>query len=222
MSKTKVVLGQKYGHLTPVEVVGKNRFGLLLYKCLCECGNEKIVGSRYLTDGKTVSCGCKRAKQNRQSKSITYKSWISAKQRCTNPHNHNYKNYGARGIKMCESWMKSFSNFLCEMGERPSKEHTLDRIDVNGNYELANCRWATHKQQSNNRRDNVYLSIDNEHLTVSEFTEKYKLNRSNVDYELRRNLSPKDIVEKYSDLERLKTNRIEKSKMNLSKIGAPK
>lgn len=222
MNKTKVVLGQKYGRLTPVEVVGKNKFGLLLYKCLCECGNEKIVGSRYLTDGKTVSCGCKRAKQNGLSDSITYKSWKSAKQRCTNPHNHNYKNYGARGITMCKEWLESFSTFVQDMGERPSVEYTLDRIDVNGDYEPNNCRWATHKQQSNNRRDNVIIYVDGVYLTVAQFTQKYKLNRSNVDYELRRNLPPNEIVKKYSDVENLKIRRREISKMNLLKVGLQK
>lgn len=222
MGKTKVVMGQKYGFLTPTEIVGRNKHGLLLYKCSCDCGNVTTVGSRYLTEGKTVSCGCKRAKQNGLSDSITYKSWISAKQRCTNPHNHNYKNYGARGITMCEEWLKSFSTFLQDMGERPSIEYTLDRIDVNGDYEPNNCRWATHKQQSNNRRDNVIIYVDGVYLTVAQFTQRYKLNRSNVDYELRRNLSPDEIVKKYSDVENLKIRRREISKMNLLKVGLRK
>lgn len=196
MTKTKVILGAKYGKLTPIEIVGRNKYGLLLFKCACDCGNTKIIGSRYLTDGKIVSCGCKRG--NGTHTGITYKSWISAKQRCSNPHNHNYKNYGGRGIKMCERWLNSFERFLDDMGERPSIKYTLDRIDVNGDYEPSNCKWATKLEQANNRRDCHYIEIDGEKLTVTQFARKYNLNLSNTFYELRKGLSPCEIVSKYT------------------------
>lgn len=197
MSKTKVIIGEKYGRLTPIEVVGRNKHGLLLYKCVCDCGNTKIIGSRYLTDGKTVSCGCKRG--NGTHNGITYKSWITAKQRCNNPNNHNYANYGGRGIKVCDRWLHSFENFLEDMGERPSKEYTLDRIDVNGNYEPSNCKWSNHIEQANNRRDCHYIiDVDGEKITISQFSRKHNLNLSNVFYELRNRLNPSDIIEKYN------------------------
>lgn len=196
MRKSKVIIGKKYGKLTPVSVAGRNKHGLLLYDCICDCGNTKTVGSRYLTEGKTVSCGCKRACSNHHSDSPTYKSWISAKQRCENPNNHNYTHYGARGIKMCERWANSFNNFLEDMGERPTK-CTLERIDVNGDYAPDNCKWATPKEQGNNRRNNRYIYIENNKFTVSQFVDKYNLNRSNVDYELRRDVPPIEILRKY-------------------------
>lgn len=206
---SKVVIGKKYGMLTPLRVVGRDKNGLLLYECECDCGNIKNIGSRYLTDGKTVSCGCKRARSLRMGNSPTYKSWINAKQRCYNPNNHNYPNYGGRGIKMCEKWVESFVSFLEDMGERPSKEYTLDRIDVDGDYEPSNCRWATRRTQSNNRRDNVFLYLNGERLTVSEFSVKYNVNRSNVAYEMRRGLSANEIIEKYSNMDLLYSNRNE-------------
>lgn len=197
--KTKVVIGNKYGKLTPIEVIGKNKNGLLLYNCLCDCGNIKVAGSRYLTEGKITSCGCARKKSKGKSNSITYKSWISAKQRCLNPNNHNYKNYGRRGIKMCEKWINSFVAFLEDMGERPSSNHTLDRIDNNGNYEKSNCRWATKREQSNNTRTNRLIKINDKEITVSEFSRKYGINISNVFYELKKGMNPKDIIEKYKN-----------------------
>lgn len=197
--KTKVVIGNKYGKLTPIEVIEKNKHGLLLYNCLCDCGNIKVVGSRYLTEGRITSCGCARKKSKGKSNSITYKSWISAKQRCLNPNNHNYKNYGRRGIKMCERWINSFVAFLEDMGERPSPNHTLDRIDNNGNYEQSNCRWATKREQSNNTRTNRLIKINDKEITVSEFSRKYGINISNVFYELKKGMNPKDIIEKYKN-----------------------
>lgn len=218
MSNSKIVIGKQYGMLTPLRIAGKKKGGLLIYECLCECGNKKNIGSRYLTNGGTVSCGCKRAKSLRMSKSITYKSWIGAKQRCTNPKNHNYDNYGGRGIKMCDRWMNSFVAFLNDMGERPSREYTLDRIDVNGNYELSNCRWAARKIQSNNRRDNVFLDVNGKRLTVSEFSVQYGINRSNVDYELKRGLSVNEIIEKYSNMDLLLKKRKQACINNLKKM----
>lgn len=195
--KTKVVIGNKYGMLTPIRVVGKDKFGLLLYLCECDCGKQKVVRSSQITTGKTVSCGCKRAKQNNLSRSITYKSWISAKQRCYNPNNHNYPNYGGRGIEMCERWKNSFIDFINDMGERPSKKHTLDRIDVNGNYEPSNCKWSTPKEQGNNRRDNHFVSFNEETMTTTQFAEKYDIGIPYLFYALRKGFSLKEIIIKY-------------------------
>lgn len=196
---TKVKIGDRYGSLVVVDKTNKRKCGCVVYLCLCDCGNTTEVVSRNLTEGRTLSCGCRKSRSKDMYLSPTYKSWISAKQRCYNPNNHNYPNYGKRGIKMCDRWLKSFVAFFEDMGERPSKEYTLDRIDVNGDYEPSNCRWATHRTQSNNRRDNVFLDANNEKLTVSEFSVKYNINRSNVAYELKRGLSPKEIIEKYSN-----------------------
>lgn len=99
-----------------------------------------------------------------------YHAWSAMIQRCTNPNNPNYKNYGGRGIKVHEPW-RDFSNFIIDMGRKPSSKHTLDRKNVNGNYEPSNCRWITQKQQCNNLRKNVLLTHNNKTMTISEWAD---------------------------------------------------
>ena len=114
-------------------------------------------------------------------RSPTYSCWESMNSRCNNKKSQSFYNYGGRGIKVCKEW-KSFLNFLEDMGERPSQDHTLDRIDVNKGYFKENCKWSTRKEQANNRRNTCYVLPG---LSVSEFAAKYDLVPNTVYYQLR-------------------------------------
>lgn len=142
------------------------------WACRCDCGTEKAIRADGLMSGVVQSCGClgrekrtaasaaattthgvTKGRRSEQRQPPTYRSWAMMKVRCLNEKNHKFKDYGGRGIAVCAEWNK-FENFLADMGERPAGT-TLDRIDVNGNYEPGNCRWADAKTQRANRRDSV-------------------------------------------------------------------
>lgn len=152
------------------------------FLCKCDCGKEKIIRSDSLRTGKSKSCGCgiveaqKRDPHyttHKMSKSRAYKSWGGMIQRCENPNNGQHRNYGARGITVCERWHK-FENFLADMGEPPPK-HSIDRIANNGNYEPGNCKWATQKEQNNHYRRNIFIEYNGQNKTLLSWTEELHL-----------------------------------------------
>lgn len=148
--------GQRLGRLVALEPTEKrNGKGSVVWRCLCDCGNECFINSPDLRKGHTRSCGCLVKDVNiihGMSKTLIYKIWKSMNQRCDNPNNTGYKDYGGRGIKVCKRWRSSFENFYADVGDPPEGK-SLDRWpDNDGGYEPKNWRWATSSQQKFNRR----------------------------------------------------------------------
>lgn len=135
-------------------------------RCVCDCGSERAVHTFSLTSGKTVSCGCYHSDIQREVSRATglrnrrhgrketpeYRAWSAMKARCTDPSHPAYHRYGGRGIAVCDEWLTSFEAFFAHLGERPSRTHSLDRIDNDKGYQPGNCRWATRSEQNRNRR----------------------------------------------------------------------
>ena len=159
MSRLLDLVGEKYGKLTVLEYSGKTKNNKTKWTCLCECGVKVEVQTALLRNGKTQSCGClksdmlvKRNTTHGKAKTPEHQVWLSAKARTTNPNFAQSKDYMDRGIIMEEPWFSSFEAFLGDMGLKPTPKHSIERLDVNGNYCKSNCIWATPETQAFNQR----------------------------------------------------------------------
>lgn len=201
-------VGQKHGRLTvgPGQKLwtspsGEKTFTLL--ECNCECGGQTYATITSLKSGNTGSCGClkiERIKLSRTThghnrpgrKTRTYNIWALMRQRITSPTAGSYNYYGGRGIKCAERW-SSYENFLEDMGECP-EGLSLDRIDVNGNYEPGNCRWVTHKEQCQNKTNSRFITVDGETLTISIWSDRTGLSFRTIASRLRLGWPPDKAV----------------------------
>lgn len=160
--RRKPEIGQRFGQLIIVGPTGRcDKHGAYYWLCRCDCGNETEVNKFSLFKGKVSGCGCTLADKIAATKIIhngkgtrLYTCWNNMKARCLNPNNTHFHNYGGRGIKICDRWLNDFEAFRDDMGNAPSPKHSIDRIDVDGDYEPENCRWATQKEQMRNCRTN--------------------------------------------------------------------
>lgn len=177
MSKPIDLFGNKFGRLTVIRKIDKNKWGNSRWLCLCDCGKEKIIRGSHLKNGHTKSCGClhkdimtKHGHKKKNQPSKTYRSWNSMIQRCINPKDTAYRNYGGRGITVCKRWRK-FENFLEDMGVLP-EGHQIDRINNDMNYCKANCRWVTSKINNRHKRNNLYFIYKNKTQLLIEWAEE--------------------------------------------------
>jgi hypothetical protein len=173
-------IGEEFDRLTVKEIIPGKKY--IMVRVVCKCGAERIVYKFTLLNGKSKSCGCLQKEAARRknlthgmARSSEYKIWQQMKERCTNPNNNHFKDYGGRGITVCERWLK-FENFYADMGPRPAPKHELDRYpNQKGNYEPGNVRWATRKQQMRNRRNNRLVEFQGETRCMVEWSEIKKI-----------------------------------------------
>ena len=197
MPKFKDITGERYGRLVVKGLTGAKKYNKYLWLCECDCGNTTELIGRALQSGNTRSCGClhlEAARTHGLTDTPEYRVWSSMFTRCYNEKSDNYKDYGARGVTVCDRWRESFENFLADMGPRPAGM-SLDRIDVNGNYEPSNCRWATGVEQMNNTRNNRRVTANGVTKTLMQWCRERALPYDRVWHRLHSGWSPEKALE---------------------------
>jgi hypothetical protein len=164
--------GETHGALTVLAYVGVSSSRNSIWECRCECGNTKTVVDQLLLASTQCTCKIERHGYSNGSHLNEYGIWQQMLNRCYRPATQSYPMYGGRGIRVCERWRESFKAFLQDMGERPSRNHTLDRINPDGDYEPDNCRWLPAELQATNRRSNLRLTVNGETLCVADWARR--------------------------------------------------
>lgn len=205
---TKDLAGKIFGRLEVIRRHGSDAYHRAVWLCRCICGQEKLCTTHALTIGQTKSCGCLsidkvRARSLRHGHyaigsetNATFETWKHMHARCKNESDVGYHNYGGRGIAVCERW-EDFGNFLVDMGRRPEGT-SIERKDNDGNYEPSNCVWATPKEQGNNNRRNVHVTLSGVTLPVSEWAARLKIKPQTIYCRLLRGSQPKDALRPFS------------------------
>lgn len=210
MNNGKNLIGSRFGRLLVIKEAGRSKRREKLWLCKCDCGNEKITPTSYLTSGDTSSCGCyrKESELNNLSKfwkksSIKkeyprlYRIWIGMKTRCYNKNDKSYRYYGARNIKVCNDWKNNFIRFKDWAISNGYKDDlTIDRINVDGNYEPQNCRWITIQEQNNNKRNTIIVTLNRETNNIKYFSDKYNIEPQKIRDRIKSNYSDDIILQK--------------------------
>lgn len=175
------LLHRTFNRLTAIGIAGRDKRGRWRWLWRCSCGKYKILTATTVKSGQTRSCGCwvsdgtyhinRTVYRKRDGKHWLpeYGVWSGMKARCENAQNPGYKNYGGRGVALCERWQHSFDNFYADMGKRPSSQHSIERKNNDGIYEAANCYWATDAEQKRNQRRNRIISFNNETMCARDW-----------------------------------------------------
>jgi len=197
--------GQKFNKLTVCEEWYNSDTKYWMAFCECECGNTTDVRKINLVSGHTKSCGClqrekvieaniKHGELSNGRDSKEYRTLENMIQRCYNLNNSQFKNYGGRGIKICQRWLDSFENFLEDMDRAPGIEYSIDRIDNDGDYCKENCKWATPKEQLQNTRRNVWLECDGIKMIKTGWMRELSISHKFIDDRLKKNIPFSEIV----------------------------
>lgn len=201
MRQSLDLIGKKFGSLLVVDRKGSNNQGNSMWLCLCECGSRVVVNSQNLKSNHTRSCGCLRSQVTTQrnrthnmSKTRLYRIWSLMKDRCKNPNTPCYSRYGKRGIAVCGEWT-SFENFArWALANGYSDKLSIDRIDFNGNYEPANCRWIPLAEQNQNIRKNRFASYQGETLTFSQWSKELNMSPAKFRYLIEKGKTVQEII----------------------------
>ncbi len=187
MTKFVDLTGQRFTRLVAIEPAGERVTStgkvLPLWRCHCDCGKEIVKAGPYLLNGDTKSCGCYQREMAAKAKTThgmrskgalppEYVNWRHMVDRCTNPNRKDFHYYGGAGVTVCWRWRNSFTDFLEDMGPRPTPKHSIDRIDGAKGYEPGNCRWATPTEQSQNRKSAVMITFNGETLCAAEWARR--------------------------------------------------
>lgn len=182
------MIGQTCNRLTVVSLAPRRQKNRPRYFCRCVCGNEVDVDHYHLKSGHTQSCGCVKLEisttrlfKHGLTKTPEHKCWVEMRARCLRTDHHAFEHYGGRGISICDRWSE-FLNFLADMGARPTLKHSLDRIDVDGNYEPSNCRWALPVVQQSNRRDTRKIAFEGETLCLTHWGDRFGIDQRHMHY----------------------------------------
>lgn len=185
------IKGLKFNKLTAINYAGNEK-----WEFECECGNIVIKKTSDVKRGATKSCS-RLCTTGNPSKHPLYQTWDGIKKRCYQVGATGYTNYGGRGIKMCDEWKNSFWTFVDDMGEKPFKASSIERLDNNKDYSKDNCIWATAKEQASNRRTNIYVKYQNEMYTLYAICKVFNLTYSTIHWRLKNhNFSAQEYFEK--------------------------
>lgn len=185
------ITGKQINKLKVLREIGRSIHGAILWECKCDCGVIKTVNGDHLKQGNTKSCGCLNSelvtKRNyrhgssvRGHISVEYTAWAQMIGRCYNRKNYRYIRYGKRGIKVCRRWRYSFDTFFKDIGKRPTKLHSLERINNDKNYSPKNCKWATEKEQQRNKSSNRWLEYNGLKMILSDWAVRLNTSHSNI------------------------------------------
>lgn len=181
----KNLVGQTFERLTVLKDNGRNSRRYILWLCKCSCGKDIDAIGYELENGHVKSCGCLKAERlgnnsrtHGKSKTSEYSIWCGMIKRIENPNDKFYSEYGGRGIKICDRWRHSFEFFNQDMGSRPTKNHSIERIEVNGDYEPGNCKWATLDEQARNKRNNINIKQGDRVMILEDWARELKITRS--------------------------------------------